>query len=77
MITKHNTWKSWKMETLCEALLTLNTHDLIETPSGKKKPVRICQDTRFSMIKHRIKLYCGAAVLNALPNSGEGGYYFR
>ena len=57
-------------------LLTLNQHDVIETPSGKKSLHRIYRDTRFSNDKTPYKAnwsgYFGRA-----GKQRRGGYYFH
>jgi len=61
------------IEHFAESLLAeLNTHDLIETPSGKKSLQRIYRDTRFSKEKFLIKII-GLVGLSVQPNKeGEG-----
>lgn len=60
-----------------EALLQdLNTHDVIETPSGAKSVYRIYRDTRFSKDKTPYKTHWSGS----FKRSGKhrrGGYYFH
>jgi uncharacterized protein (TIGR02453 family) len=66
-----------QMEQFAEALLTeLSTHDLIETPSGKKSLFRIYRDTRFSGDKTPYKTYWSGSFKRA-TKSRRGGYYFQ
>lgn len=65
------------MEGFADALLTqLNTHDLIETPSGKKSLFRIYRDTRFSNDKTPYKTYWSGSFKRATKQR-RGGYYFQ
>lgn len=65
------------MERFADALLTqLNTHDLIETPSGKKSLFRIYRDTRFSNDKTPYKTYWSGSFKRATKQR-RGGYYFQ
>lgn len=87
---KHNNNREWfndhKNEYLKEhesliafadALLTqLNTHDVIETPTGKKALQRIYRDTRFSGDKTPYKTYWGGGFTRATAQR-RGGYYFH
>jgi uncharacterized protein (TIGR02453 family) len=60
-----------------EALLEeLRTHDLIETPSGKKSLHRIYRDTRFSNNKTPYKTNWSGSFSRA-TKSRRGGYYFH
>jgi len=63
--------------TFAQALLQeLNTHDLIETPSGKKALQRIYRDTRFSNNKTPYKTHWGGGFTRATKYR-RGGYYFH
>jgi uncharacterized protein (TIGR02453 family) len=65
------------MERFADALLAqLNTHDLIETPSGKKSLFRIYRDTRFSNDKTPYKTYWSGSFKRATKQR-RGGYYFQ
>ena len=57
-------------------LAQLNTHDVIETPSGKKALQRIYRDTRFSADKTPYKKYWGGGFTRA-TSQRRGGYYFH
>ena len=57
-------------------LANLNTHDVIETPSGKKALQRIYRDTRFSADKTPYKKYWGGGFTRA-TSQRRGGYYFH
>ncbi|MEO7765812.1 MAG: DUF2461 domain-containing protein [Ferruginibacter sp.] len=57
-------------------LMQLNTHDLIETPSGKKSLHRIYRDTRFSNDKTPYKTYWSGSFKRA-TKFRRGGYYFH
>jgi uncharacterized protein (TIGR02453 family) len=60
-----------------EALLqNLNTHDVIETPSGVKSVYRIYRDTRFSKDKTPYKTYWAGSFTRATKYR-RGGYYFH
>jgi uncharacterized protein (TIGR02453 family) len=65
------------IEDFAAALLAqLNTHDLIETPSGKKSLHRIYRDTRFSPDKTPYKTRWTGHFKRA-TKSRRGGYYFH
>lgn len=65
------------LENFAEALLgKLNTHDLIETPSGKKSLYRIYRDTRFSQDKTPYKTHWSGSFKRATKQR-RGGYYFH
>ncbi|MBI3519451.1 MAG: DUF2461 domain-containing protein [Bacteroidetes bacterium] len=65
------------IEQFAEALLTeLNTHDVIETPSGKKSLHRIYRDTRFSKEKTPYKTNWSGSFRRATKYR-RGGYYFH
>ncbi|MEP7163597.1 MAG: DUF2461 domain-containing protein [Ferruginibacter sp.] len=65
------------IEAFADALLReLNTHDLIETPSGKKSLHRIYRDTRFSDNKTPYKLNWSGSFRRA-TKLRRGGYYFH
>jgi uncharacterized protein (TIGR02453 family) len=65
------------MEGFADALLTqLNSHDLIETPSGRKSLFRIYRDTRFSNDKTPYKTYWSGSFKRATKQR-RGGYYFQ
>lgn len=65
------------VEVFVEALLgKLNTHDLIETPSGKKAMHRIYRDTRFSNNKTPYKINWSGGFKRATKHR-RGGYYFH
>ncbi len=60
-----------------EALLQdLNTHDVIETPSGSKSVYRIYRDTRFSKDKTPYKTHWSGSFKRAGKNR-RGSYYFH
>ena len=60
-----------------DALLALlNTHDMIETPSGKKSLHRIYRDTRFSNNKTPYKTNWSGSFKRA-TKLRRGGYYFH
>ncbi|WP_316749277.1 DUF2461 domain-containing protein [Pedobacter gandavensis] len=60
-----------------EALLQdLNTHDLIETPSGAKSVYRVYRDTRFSKDKTPYKTHWSGSFKRA-GKDRRGGYYFH
>ena len=66
-----------QVEVFVEALLgKLNTHDLIETPSGKKAMHRIYRDTRFSSNKTPYKTNWSGGFKRATKQR-RGGYYFH
>lgn len=54
----------------------INTHDVIETPSGKKSLYRIYRDVRFSKNKTPFSTYWGARFRRA-GKQRRGGYYFH
>ncbi|WP_298739854.1 DUF2461 domain-containing protein [uncultured Chitinophaga sp.] len=65
------------MEHFADALLAqLSTHDLIETPSGKKSLFRIYRDTRFSNDKTPYKTHW-SGVFKRATKQRRGGYYFQ
>lgn len=65
------------IENFAEALLAkMNTHDLIETPSGKKSLYRIYRDTRFSHDKTPYKTHWSGSFRRATKQR-RGGYYFH
>jgi uncharacterized protein (TIGR02453 family) len=65
------------IEAFAEALLQeLNTHDAIETPSGKKSLYRIYRDTRFSNNKTPYKAHWSGSFRRATKYR-RGGYYFH
>ncbi|AOM78735.1 DUF2461 domain-containing protein [Pedobacter steynii] len=65
------------VEDFAEALLEdLRTHDLIETPSGKRALYRIYRDVRFSHDKTPYQTYWGGAFKRA-TKFRRGGYYFH
>lgn len=65
------------MEGFATALLDeLNTHDVIETASGKKSLYRIYRDTRFSTDKTPYKTHWSGSFKRAGKNR-RGGYYFH
>ncbi|RZK53570.1 MAG: DUF2461 domain-containing protein, partial [Pedobacter sp.] len=65
------------IETFAQHLLDLmNTHDLIETPSGKKSLYRIYRDTRFSNDKTPYKTHWSGSFKRA-GKQRRGGYYFH
>ena len=57
-------------------LLELNSHDIIETPSGKKSLHRIYRDTRFSKDKTPYKTNWSGSFRRA-TKFRRGGYYFH
>jgi uncharacterized protein (TIGR02453 family) len=59
-----------------ELLMALNTHDLIETPSGKKSMHRIYRDTRFSKDKTPYKKNWSGHFRRA-TKWRRGGYYYH
>lgn len=66
-----------QMEAFAEALLEdLNTHDVIETLSGKKSLYRIYRDTRFSGDKTPYKTWWSGHFTRATKYR-RGGYYFH
>jgi uncharacterized protein (TIGR02453 family) len=66
-----------KVELFAEGLLReLNTHDVIETPSGKKSLHRIYRDTRFSADKTPYKTNWSGHFKRATKYR-RGGYYFH
>ena len=65
------------IEAFADALLTeFNSHDLIETPSGKKSLHRIYRDTRFSKDKTPYKNNWSGSFRRA-TKFRRGGYYFH
>lgn len=65
------------LENFAEALLgKINTHDLIETPSGRKSLYRIYRDTRFSQDKTPYKTHWSGSFKRATKQR-RGGYYFH
>lgn len=66
-----------QIENFADGLLQeLNTHDVIETPSGKKSLYRIYRDTRFSKDKTPYKTHWSGS----FSRSGKfrrGGYHFH
>jgi uncharacterized protein (TIGR02453 family) len=65
------------IETFADLLLKeLNTHDLIDTPSGKKSLHRIYRDTRFSKDKSPYKKNWSGNFSRATKQR-RGGYYFH
>lgn len=65
------------MENFASALLTLlNSHDVIETISGKKSLYRIYRDTRFSSDKSPYKAHWSGSFKRA-GKSRRGGYYYH
>lgn len=87
---KHNNNREWfndhkdeylkeheSLIAFADALLAqLNTHDVIETPTGKKALQRIYRDTRFSGDKTPYKTYWGGGFTRA-TSQRRGGYYFH
>lgn len=59
-----------------ELLMELNSHDVIETPSGKKSLHRIYRDTRFSKEKTPYKTNWSGSFRRA-SKYRRGGYYFH
>lgn len=65
------------VEFFAQHLLDLmNTHDVIETPSGKKSLYRIYRDTRFSHDKTPYKMHWSGSFKRA-GKQRRGGYYFH
>ena len=65
------------IESFANALLMeLNSHDVIETPSGKKSLHRIYRDTRFSKEKTPYKTNWSGSFRRATKYR-RGGYYFH
>lgn len=65
------------VERFADGLLgLLNTHDEIETPSGKKSLYRIYRDTRFSSDKTPYKTHWSGSFRRA-TRFRRGGYYFH
>lgn len=65
------------IEVFADALLMeLNSHDVIETPNGKKSLHRIYRDTRFSKIKTPYKTNWSGSFRRATKYR-RGGYYFH
>ena len=65
------------IEVFADALLQgLNTHDVIETPSGKKSLYRIYRDTRFSKDKTPYKTHWSGSFRRAAKHR-RGGYHFH
>ena len=65
------------IEAFADALLQeLNTHDVIETPSGKKSLYRIYRDTRFSNDKTPYKTHWSGSFTRATKYR-RGGYHFH
>ncbi len=65
------------IEVFAEALLMeLNSHDVIETPNGKKSLHRIYRDTRFSKEKTPYKTNWSGSFRRATKYR-RGGYYFH
>jgi len=65
------------VEIFADALLAmLNTHDMIETPSGKKSLYRIYRDTRFSNNKTPYKINWSGSFTRA-TKLRRGSYYFH
>lgn len=66
-----------QIESFADALLQeLNTHDVIETPSGKKSLYRIYRDTRFSKDKTPYKTHWSGSFSRA-GKFRRGGYHFH
>ncbi|MEP7279784.1 MAG: DUF2461 domain-containing protein [Bacteroidota bacterium] len=66
-----------QVEIFADALLqALNTHDVIETPSGKKCLNRIYRDIRFSQDKTPYKTKWSGSYRRA-GQQRRGGYYFQ
>lgn len=59
-----------------QLLAALNTHDVIETASGKKSLYRIYRDTRFSKDKTPYKTHWSGSFKRA-TKFRRGGYYFH
>jgi uncharacterized protein (TIGR02453 family) len=65
------------VEAFADAMLQeLNSHDLIETPSGKRSLYRIYRDVRFSKDKTPFSTYWGGRFKRA-GKQRRGGYYFH
>lgn len=65
------------IESFAQALLDLmNTHDVIETLSGKKSLYRIYRDTRFSNDKTPYKTHWSGS-FKRVGKQRRGGYYFH
>jgi uncharacterized protein (TIGR02453 family) len=65
------------LQVFAEALLQqMNTHDVIETVSGKKSLYRIYRDTRFSTDKTPYKIHWAGSFKRA-TKFRRGGYYFH
>jgi len=65
------------MEGFANALLKdLNTHDVIETSTGKKSLYRIHRDVRFSKDKTPFSIYWGGLFRRA-GKQRRGGYYYH
>ena len=65
------------LQVFAEALLQqMNTHDVIETASGKKSLYRIYRDTRFSTDKTPYKIHWSGSFKRATKYR-RGGYYFH
>ncbi|HVU94062.1 MAG TPA: DUF2461 domain-containing protein [Puia sp.] len=65
------------LEAFADGLLAgLNTHDRLETPSGKKSLYRIYRDVRFSKDKSPYKIYWGGHFTRA-GRQRRGGYYYH
>ncbi|WP_316803037.1 DUF2461 domain-containing protein [Pedobacter nototheniae] len=65
------------IESFAQTLLDLmNTHDVIETPSGKKSLYRIYRDTRFSNDKTPYKTHWSGS-FKRTGKQRRGGYYFH
>lgn len=66
-----------QIEAFADGLLQdLNTHDVIETPSGKKSLYRIYKDVRFSKDKVPYKTHWSGSFRRA-SKFRRGGYYFQ
>ena len=66
-----------KIEAFADALLvTLHSHDMIETASGKKSLHRIYRDTRFSNNKTPYKINWSGSFKRA-TRLRRGGYYYH
>ena len=65
------------VEAFAGALLAaMNTHDTLETPSGKKSLFRIYRDVRFAKDKKPFNTHWSGAFRRATKQR-RGGYYFR
>jgi len=65
------------IEAFAQSLLDeLNTHDVIETPSGKKSVYRMYRDIRFSLDKTPFKTHWSGSFRRATKYR-RGGYYFH